>query len=264
MSEARQELEKRARNAILQEAFFRWESAINLGGALVLAVIFPAFWWLFLILGGLVEAGIGYSTLRNPALNAKAVATIFERKFEPQALNSADLKQKTFKALEYLQLIEETVGQTKEGLIRDRLKRTAEEVIDWVEQIYHLASRVDKFQQNEITKRDLKSVPETIKGLRRRLVEEDDAIVRRDIEDTISDRERQLATLERLENTMERADLQLDRTLAALGTVYSELQLIGTKRESASRAERLQEQISEQVHQLQDISEAMDEVYLED
>ena len=81
MSEARKKLEQRARNAILQEAFFRWESAINVAVMMVGAVAFAPFWWVFLILGVFVELGIGISTMRNPAINAKAVATIFQREF---------------------------------------------------------------------------------------------------------------------------------------------------------------------------------------
>jgi hypothetical protein len=46
-----------------------------------------------------------------------------------------------------------------------------------------------------------------------------------------------------------------------LGTIYSQLLLVGTKDESGPRVARLQAEISEQVHQLEDITEAMDEVY---
>jgi len=261
MSETRRNLEKRARNAILQEAFFRWESAINLALMMVLAVLFPAAWWVFVVLGLLIEVAIGVLTMRNPAINAKAVATIFEREFQPRTIRSKALRLKTAKAMEYLQKIEETVARTREGVLRDRLKRATEEVVDWVEAIYRIAVRVDTYNRNQLIARDMLSVPKTIKKLRRRLQEEDDPAVRRQIEKTIADRERQLQNLERLQNTMESAELQLERTLSALGTVYSQLLLLDTKGEAAGRAERLQEEISEQVHQLQDLSEAMDEVY---
>ncbi len=263
MSEVRRKLEKRARNAILQEAFFRWESAINVAAMLILAFVFRQVWWAFAGLGVAIETAIGVLTMRNPAINAKAVATIFQRDFHPRKLQSKKMRAKTAKALEYLRRIEESVNGAKEGVLRDRLKRTTDEVVDWVEAIYRIAQRLDTYAENRLIARDMISVPKTINQLRRRLAEEDDARVRTQIEKTIADRERQLANLEGLDNTMDSAELQLERTLSALGTVYSQLLMLDTKGESTGRATRLQEEISEQVQQLQDLTAAMDEVYVE-
>jgi hypothetical protein len=60
---------------------------------------------------------------------------------------------------------------------------------------------------------------------------------------------------------MENADLQLDSTISSLGTIYSQLLLVDSKDEEGSRISRLQEEISEQVYQLEDLTEAMDDVY---
>jgi len=264
MSEARQNLEKRARNAILQEAFFRWESALNIASMMVLAVAMPALWWLFVGLGAILELGIGIKTMRNPVINAKAVATIFEREFQPNALVSKSMRQKLKKALDYLTRIEEAVLQSKEGPLRNRLRRTTTEVVDWVEAIHRLATRIERYQDNNLIAKDMKNVPKIIDKLQARWAQENDESVRVQLERTIADRKRQYANLENLQNTMESAGLQLDRTLSALGTVYSQLLMLDAKSESSGRAERLQEEISEQVHQLQDITAAMDEVYSED
>ena len=58
-----------------------------------------------------------------------------------------------------------------------------------------------------------------------------------------------------------KAAYQLDSTISALGTIYSQLLLVDTKEEQGNRINRLQEEISEQVYQLEDLAEAMDEVY---
>lgn len=261
MSEARRQLERRARNAILQEAFFRPRSAILWSLVLIIVTLFPAFWWLILPLGlgGWILNGI--ETMRNPAINARAVAHIFDRQFKPRKLNSKELSQKAGRSLEYLQQIEEAIHKTREGVLRDRLKRTADEVVDWVEMIYRLAGRIDTYRQDQIIARDMNTVPRTIHQLRRRLAEEDDSSVQEQLRQTIADREQQLANLEKLHNTMESAELQLERTLSALGTVYSQLLMVGSRSETGNRAERLQSEISEQVHQLQDLVEAMEEYH---
>jgi hypothetical protein len=60
---------------------------------------------------------------------------------------------------------------------------------------------------------------------------------------------------------MDRASYQLDSTISALGTIYSQLLLVGSKDEAGNRVNRLQDEISEQVQRLEDLSEVMDEVY---
>jgi hypothetical protein len=61
---------------------------------------------------------------------------------------------------------------------------------------------------------------------------------------------------------MERAELQLDDTLSAMGTIYAQMQLIGAKDIDSGRAQRLRQDIADQVHSLHDIVQTMDEVYL--
>lgn len=261
MSQARRELEKRARNAILQEAFFRWESALNLAGVLILAVLIPSYWWVFLLLGIIIELSIGILTMRNPRINAKAVAQIFERKFQPKAVKSRELQVKMDKAREYFQQVETTVLESKEGPIRDRLKRTTDGMVDWVEGVYRLAARLDSYQQDQVIANDLKTVPEAIKKLRQRLAGADDPNVKRQIEETIRDREAQYASLKKLENTMENASLLLERNLSDMGRIYSQVMMMGSLNESAGRGADLQEEISEHVEQLQDQLDAMDEFH---
>jgi len=228
---------------------------------LVLMVILPAYWWAFLGLGALTEAFIAFRTLQNPAINAKAVAHIFEREFKPKALKAADLQQKTTKAVEYLQQVETAVLQTKAGPMRDRLKRTTDEMVDWVEGIFNLAARLDTYNQDTLIKQDLNAVPKAIQDLRRRLIETDDPQVKQQIQRTIEDREDQYASLKRLAGTMEQADLLLERNLSDMGRVYSQVLLMSSLKETSGHGENLQEEISEHVNQLEDLVEAMDEFH---
>lgn len=60
---------------------------------------------------------------------------------------------------------------------------------------------------------------------------------------------------------MKRAGLQLDNTLAALGTLYAQVQVIDSKDMDSARARRLRDEIHDEVAELQDTILAMDEVY---
>ena len=259
MSQARRELEKRARNAILQEAFFRFESAINFGVMLILATVFSSFWWLFLLLGILIEGFIGFRTLRNPEINAQAVAHIFAKKFQPGKLNSRELRAKIAKAMEYLQQIETAIMETRSGPMRDRMKHTTEGMVDWVEGVYRLAARLDVYQNDTLIKQDLKAVPAAIRELRKRLIETDHISVKEQIQKTIRDREDQFASLKDLEETMENADLLLERNLSDMGRIYSQILLMSSLKETSGKGEALQTEISEHVNQLDDLVQAMDE-----
>ncbi len=267
------------RKAILLYSFFKPSNAILISSIIVfsgcLAFLVLPFLGVF-GLGALAAAGfLGVATLvlaelaflyfnlKDEKLHAKAVADMFKLQvhFEPKKIKNRELNDKVDKALEYWSLIDDAVDEVPDGVLHDRLENTNNEVTHWLQAVYNLAERVDKFQQNKIVKRDLESVPTAIDNYKRKLVEEDNPEVSRQLEKTIADKERQLQTLHNLENNMDKANYQLDSTISSLGTIYSQLLLVGSKDESGSKLNRLQEEISEEVYRLEDLTHAMDEVY---
>lgn len=202
-------------------------------------------------------------SLKDEKAHAQAVAEMLQpqMRFDVSTINSKELSTKIDKALEYWSLIDDAVDKVSEGALRERLENTTREVTHWLQAVFNLAERVDKFHQNKVIERDLKSVPQAIADYKKRLKSEDDSDVKRQLEKTIADKEKQLQTLQSLENNMETAAYQLDSTISALGTIYSQLLLVGSKDESGGKINRLQEEVSEQVQRLEDLTEAMDEVY---
>ena len=259
------------RKAIFVHSFFRVENAVIIAVTIVATACLPLFLFpvslawvgllIPLLLGIVAEIFYLFFTFRNGKLQAKAVADLFEPEFEPAAIQDMSLRAKTNKALEYWSLIDEAVSQAPRGAIRDRMARTAGEVTHWLQAVYNLAERVDKFGQNKVIAQDLKNVPQTIKEYQQRLAHEDNPEVQRQLKRTIADRQRQLQTLENLQDSIDKAAYQLDSTISALGTIYSQLLLVDSKEEQGNRINRLQEEISEQVYQLEDLAEAMDDVY---
>jgi len=267
------------RKAVLLYSFFRPANAVMIASIIVLSgcAAFMIFPFLGVAgLAGLAVAGLGglflfalaellflYLNFKNEDLHAQAVADMFKPQveFDPKQIKDKEMNDKVDKALEYWALIDNSVEKVPEGVLRDRLENTGDEVTHWLQAVYNLAERVDKYRDNEVVKRDLKNVPLVIVDLKKKLTKEDDPEVRQQLEKTIADRERQLQTLQNLENNMEKAQYQLDSTISSLGTIYSQLLLVGSKDESGSKLNRLQEEISDQVHQLKDLTEAMDEVY---
>jgi hypothetical protein len=264
-------LEQRARRAIIWHALLRWESAVVIAltlvistflGLLALVGVFPL-WWAFLALaiGFLTEAIVFASSVTDEEENARVVAALLRDQYKPKNLRSRKLKAQLNKALEYEGLIVSTIHRTRAGVLHDRLARAIEPVDEWIQAIYRLATRLDVYEQNRVIKRDLRSVPLAIENFRQRLAAENDSAVQETLRKTIADKERQWEHLNHLQNTMEKAEYQMESTLAALGTVYAQVQTLDLRGAEKGRAERLREEIDEQVAQLEDLSEAMDEVY---
>ena len=267
------------RKAILDRALYSVPNALIIGlfiiaFGMLAFLIFPLLGWSFgfgvlvsfgstAMLALIVEAIFLYFSISNEKSHAQAVANLFKVNFTPVTIQNKNLKAKLDKALEYWSLIDDAVNNVPQGVLRDRLESTTQEVTHWLQAVYNLAERVDKFELNNVIKRDLENVPREIQTYKKRLREEDNPEVHRQLEKTIADKERHLQTLQNLQNNMEKADYQLESTISSLGTIYSQLLLVGSKDESGSRISRLQEEVSEQVHRLEDLTEAMDEVYQE-
>ena len=266
-------LEGRARRAIFWHALLRWESAAVIALTLVISAFlalvalgsaggFSLLWALVALgVGLLTEAIIFFSSVTDEEENARVVAALLRDQYKPKHLRSRKLKAQLNKALEYQGLIMATVRRIRSEVLRDRLVRATEPVDDWIEAIYRLSTRLDAYEQNQVIKRDLRSVPLAVDNFKKRLAQEDDPAVQATLRNTIADKERQWEHLSHLQNTMEKAQYQLESTMAALGTVYAQVQTIDLRGAEKGRAERLRQEIDDQVTQLQDLSEAMDEVY---
>ncbi len=263
----RESLEKRARKAMLQHAFFRPESAAVIALTLLLAAfgpvavdLIPAWGWL--LAGLAAEAAIVYSSYTDPETGRKVVADMLKNEFEPEKLSDPQLQQRVEEALDYRARINLAIRERRPSALRDNLSDTASQIDEWLENIYSLAKRLDRFKREKsILKRDMNRAATRIDQLNDRIVNETDLAVQEQITETIRSMRRQINTINALEKTMQRAELQLETTMTALGTIYSQTMLVGAKDIDSGRAKRLRQDIDDEVGELDDVLLAMDEVY---
>lgn len=260
------ELQKRAWSAMLGYAVFRPESALTIALTIVLTLLYrrPFNWWPawgWVAIGALAEIAIILSSLTDQMTGQQVVAQMFREKYSLRALASPDLRSRAEKALDYWNQIDRALKAAPAGVLRDHLYDTVSGVMTWIDTIFRLALRVDTFRRDSLVKTDLADLPASLRDLSVNLRREDDASVREQIQVTIDQKQAQLANLQKLQNVMEKADYQLEATLTALGTVYSQVLLLGAHDIEGGRAQRLKEDIAEQVASLQDILSSMDEVY---
>ena len=265
-----QELRKRASKALISYAVFRWESAVTLALTLILSILLPDpfagalffwRWWFWVVLGALAEVLIILTSIYDPKVREQVVGQMFRQKFDPREIRTPEYRQKIVRALEYREHMEYLLQRTREGALRTHLEATVNDVSHWISNMFHLAQRLDHYSHSAILQKDKQAIPVEIATLEQRLSQETDSRVRAQIERTIEQKRAQLVQLEQLDNTMDRAELQLDDTLSAMGTAYAQMQLIEAKDIDSGRAKRLRQDIADQVQSLNDVSQAMDQVY---
>ncbi len=264
------ELEKRAARAILTRSIYRWESAVIIALTMSLALLslvgaIPALfgifqWWSWLVLGALGEAGFVWSSVKDPEFRAKAVGEMFREKFDADDVKDKALRQRVDKALEYRDRIDAVIAKSKEGVMRDHMADVSRSITSWMESVFRLARRLDAYIADETLREDLRTVDPAIEALKKRLALEDDDTVKRQISQTVAQKQIQRDNLRKLRNVMEQGQFQLESTLTAMGTVYSQMMLLGSRDIASGRAQRLQQDVDDQVQALQDVVQAMDDV----
>jgi len=266
MTTIRTDIQKRAQSAIFQYAVFRWESALVIALTLVLFVLFPhPFpWWpryAWLVLGAAGLAALIYSSLTDVDSNAKVVLRLFQEQFDPWRVRDKELRKDVETALEYQRRIEMQVRSQKRTLIRERLEDTANQLSNWVSNMYALALRLDSYRRDDLLAQQRGVLPQEIGALVEQRKVATNPVVQTQLEQVLASKRQQWQTLRELDDRMTQANLQLEQSLTALATVYSQIQLIDAQSVESGRAERLQADIQEQVAQLGDLVASINEVY---
>lgn len=260
------ELWRRAWRALLAHALFRWESAITIALAIVAIGLFPTpfpfwRWWYWLILFGAAEALIVWSSLTDTQTAERVVADMMRQRYNPQRLRHSHLQSQLEQALQYRQGIEAQVLRARQGVLQDRLRNISSRVDDWMVQISRLAERLDRLSSDRLIQSDAKAIPEAIDVYRSRLAAATDEDVRRQLRQVLASKEAQQAAVEELGRMMERGTLQLDNTVADLGTLYSQFVLLEVRDVDSGRVQRMNEDIDEEINSLADIVQTLDELY---
>lgn len=263
-----EEMKRQIRNAVLSYAFFRPESAVVIAITILFVRLsllnlswLPGEWWLWFLFGLVSEALIMLTTLRDKELYKRVMSKLFHQEFDVNILRSSDLRQKLSKALEYRDSIVKEIEREEDPVLDDHLSDVAHGLEDWIAQIYHLAQGLDVYRHDTVIARDMETVPKELENFEELLAKEKGGAVRKELEKTVAIKRSQWDTLKNLRDTMAKAQLQLENTLAAMSTVYTQVVLLGAKDVDSSRAQRLQQDMTEQISALEDIGATMDEVY---
>jgi hypothetical protein len=261
------DLRQRTFWALLQNAVFSPLSGLIIALAILLiglgvgvpVVNAPPYAWL-VGLAPLWLVAVAVNVVSKQA-GEQAASQVMRDEYDITRIANPHLRTVVSQAVAYRERIDKAVGQFDTPAMRGRLQDVANQVDEWVGRIYTLARRLDTYRNDSIISNDMTGVPQAIKQLQVKLNAETDASVKQDIQDTIARRQEQFKTLRNLDNAMDRAELQLENTLTALGTVYSQMLLLDARDVDSAKTQRLRDSIADQLASLTDIQSSLDEVY---
>ena len=128
----------------------------------------PFFWWPpygWIILGLVAFGVIVYSSISDADGNASILLRLYQEQFNPREIKDKELRTDVESALEYQRRIEVQIREQREGHPSAyRLEETANQITDWVANIYRLALRVDRYRQDDLLARERDLVPREIRA----------------------------------------------------------------------------------------------------
>ena len=248
--------EEQTRDAVETFALFRPESAIVIALTLILTSLnamgaswIPGQWWMWLIAGIVAETALIMNTVRDRKTVGTIEEDLFLQELQIERIQSKTLKAKVNKALEYhIRILKEVEERNVE--LSPELFEVIDKLDAWILSIYKLAQKLDDYQQDPVLKRDIQIVPGELANLKKKLREEDGR-VRQELEKTIATKEKHLQALTAVAESLERADLKIDNTLSAMGTVYTQILNLGTQKTRGQEQKQLQNEIFEQIDVLE-------------
>ncbi|NLG50141.1 MAG: hypothetical protein GX552_08545 [Chloroflexi bacterium] len=260
------DLQRNANKAIVSHAFFRLESALTIALTILLAFFLPSplpgwQWWYWVVLGGIAEALIVYTSITDVRTAQWVLAAMVREQFDPKEIKTPKYRAKVEQALEYRDKIQAVIASTPTSILRTHLRESTSGVADWIAHIFTLALRLDTYERDQVLRRDLRELPASIDSLRKAADTTKNLETRQQIDLTLAAKKAQHENLLTLQSRMQQAELSLEQTLAALGSVYSQFQTIRAQKISGSGAKNLASNIHDQAQNLEDIIQAMDQVY---
>ncbi len=258
MSVTRSELQKKAHSAVYQHAFFRWESAVVVAGTIVLAALFPRpfswwRWWVWVLLGLLGSSVLFYASLTDAATSARVLLEFYRQEFDPDRIQDQALRGEAESALEIQRCIEEQMRGQRPGALRDWLADTADQFSEWIGNVYQLALQLDAYRRGELLPQEQKAVPQQIEELAARRRLERDPVIRRELDTALEAKGKQWQVLRDLDTRMKQVELDLKTSLAALSSIYSQVELMNDGDVGSSRVALLEADIRKHVDGLENL-----------
>jgi hypothetical protein len=225
-----------------------------LAGTIVLTALFnhPFSWWPvwgWPLLGFLGVSVLFYASLTDAGTNARVLLEFYRQAFDPDRIQDQALRREIELALGVQRTIEEQMRRER-GALRDWLANAATLFSEWIGNVYQLALQLDVHRRGDLLPQGQKTVPQQVEELAARRRLEQDPVIRRELDAALEAKGKQWQALHDLDARMDQVESDLKASLAALSSIYSQVELMDDGDVGGGRADLLELDIRKQVDDL--------------
>jgi len=254
--------------AIIQQAILRWENAVLIALAILLTAFLPQpfdFWpvwgWGVLALVGVVAitlTGLGESDVQSAA-----VEDVIYAEYNPAQIKTPNLRATFLQSLKYRSTIERMITQSRDGVVKTRLSDLADKVKQWISNIYELTTMLDEYQRDPILHRDPAEIEKELNRIQAGLARETNPDLILESKNLAASKQKYLQTSEELQDKMAAAAMQLEQSMDAMATIYTQLKLLETRDLQNINTQAIDHDIDEQVSRMSDLIDGLQKAYQE-
>jgi hypothetical protein len=261
-------MKRRIEFAIIQQALLRWENAVLIALAILLTAFIPQpfdFWpvwgWGLLALVGV--AAITLSSLGESEVQSAAVEEVLYAEYNPDQIKTPTLRAAFLQSLKYRSTIERMINQSRDGVVRTRLNDLADKIKQWISYIYELTSMLDEYQRDPMLHKDTTEIQKELSRIQAGLARETNPVLINESKNLVASKQKYLQTSEELRDKMAGAAMQLEQSMDAMATIYTQLKLLETRDLENVNTQAIDHDIDEQVNRMGDLIDGLQKAYQE-
>jgi len=261
-------MKRRIEFAIIQQALLRWENAVLIALAILLTAFMPQpfdFWppwgWGVLALVGVLA--ITLSSLGESDVQSAAVEEVLYAEYNPDQIKTPTLRAAFMQSLKYRSTIERMINHSHDGVVRTRLNDLADKIKQWISYIYELISMLDEYQRDPMLHKDTAEIQKELTRIQTGLTRETNPVLINESKNLVASKQKYLQTSEALRDKMAAAAMQLEQSMDAMATIYTQLKLLETRDLENINTQAIDHDIDEQVNRMGDLIDGLQKAYQE-
>jgi hypothetical protein len=254
--------------ALIQQALLRWENAVLIALAILLTAFIPQpfeFWpeWGWGVLALLGVLAITLSSLGESDVQSAAVEDVLYAEYNPEQIKTPTLRAAFMQSLKYRSTIEHMINQSRDGVVRTRLTDLADKIKQWISYIYELTNMLDEYQRDPMLRKAPADIQKELDRIQAGLARETSPALITESKNLIASKQKYLQTSEALRDKMSGAAMQLEQSMDAMATIYTQLKLLETRDLENVNTQAIDQDIDEQVNRMGDLIDGLQKAYQE-
>jgi hypothetical protein len=254
--------------ALFQQALLRWENAVLIALGILLTAFLPSPFSFWPVWGWGVLALVGVTAMTLNGLSEKevqsaAIDDVLYQEFNPDQIKTQAIRAIFMESVKYRRTIEQIVTQSPDGVLKTRLSDLSSKVGQWSGYIYELARMLDDYQRDPMLRKDSTAIQAELTSIQTGLAHETNQSVIEETKKLIASKQKYKQTAQALQDKMQAAELQLEQSLDAMATIYTQFKLLETRELDNVNTLAIDHDIDEQVSRMGDLIDGLQKAYRE-